>query len=629
MATSQPPTTEDRQPASTRIRNPIRLVRLAATITCLIVAWLVIVPWLVVFTPNWLIHDATLFYLWALLGAYAVAVPVFVGGWLWSVIAMLRGWRRDDRPGVRRAARWALLTTSGLAGVLAMEMSSTLLLGWLHRIPALPSSFPGAHAAATSEARRGDSASASPPGAPLQDQNPFAGPDPVLSRGDDIDLVLVGESSAKGVPYDPWVSVGQIVAWKLEDVFPGRKIRVDFKAEGGVCLEIAINLLKDLKRRPSALIVFAGHNEFQARYGWSRNVRHYVEEGPESPLALLELARSVSTTAKLILVQLDRFYGETPPPRRATRELVDHPTCLPKEYAFLREDFERRLEILADYCDQIGSLLVLIVPGSNDGGFEPSRSYLAGSTPAEKRSDFAREFQRARAAESGDATASAASYRTLAEQHPEFAETHYRLAQQLTRLGEWEEARRQFILARDLDGLPLRCPSDFQMTFRAVARRRGSVLIDGPAVLARASPHGILDEHLFHDAQHTNLTGTIALAEEVLSQLQVRRAFGWPEGVTAPRINQKECARRFELDAKKWAEICDRTALFYARTAYSRHDPLERLHRADQYARSAHDLSAGRLIQDAGLPSLAMTNSLLEEIPTRPTRSGSGIAGSQ
>src|SRR5262249_39348618 len=187
-------------------------------------------------------------------------------------------------------------------------------------------------------------------------------------RDDPLYLVVVGESSARGEPYHPWISVGQVVGWQLERVFPGREIRVDIRADGGLCLEQAVLKLEDLKRRPEAIIVFAGHNEFQARYGWSRNVRHYVEEGPGSPLALLELARRSSSTAHLILATLDRYYGEPPPPPRVTRELVDHPTCAPKEYAYLREDFHRRLDDLAGYCRRIGALPILIVPGSNDGG---------------------------------------------------------------------------------------------------------------------------------------------------------------------------------------------------------------------------------------------------------------------
>src|SRR5262249_60270803 len=92
-------------------------------------------------------------------------------------------------------------------------------------------------------------------------------------------------------PYRPWLSVGQIVGWQLERIFPGREIRVDIRADGGLCLEQAVLRLEDLKRRPEAILVFTGHNEFQARYGWARHVRHYVEGGPESPPALLGLPR--------------------------------------------------------------------------------------------------------------------------------------------------------------------------------------------------------------------------------------------------------------------------------------------------------------------------------------------------
>ena len=163
------------------------------------------------------------------------------------------------------------------------------------------------------------------------------------------------------------------------------------------------------------------------------------------------------------------------------------------------------------------------------------------------------------------------------KQHPEFAECHYRLGRLLVRTGDWNDAQRHFILARDLDGLPLRCPTPFREAYREVARRYGAVLIDGPELLARLSPHGILDDHLFHDAQHLNLAGYVALAQAVLEQLEHRRAFGWPAGAPVPRIELDECANHFELDGGKWAAVCERSRSFYQRTAYIRYDPSERL----------------------------------------------------
>ena len=133
------------------------------------------------------------------------------------------------------------------------------------------------------------------------------------------------------------------------------------------------------------MIVFAGHNEFQARFGWSRNVSHYVEEGANSPLAVLDRVRSLSAACKLILTTMDLYYGEAAPDPRITRKLVDHPVCSASEHGFLRDDFQLRLDALAEYCTRIGCLPILIMPGSNDGSFEPSRSILAGSVPAEER----------------------------------------------------------------------------------------------------------------------------------------------------------------------------------------------------------------------------------------------------
>ena len=82
-----------------------------------------------------------------------------------------------------------------------------------------------------------------------------------------------------------------------------------------------------------------------------------------------------------------------------------------------------------------GALPILIVPPSNDGAFEPNRSVLAGSTDEARRQDFAREFLAARALEATDSRSAIAAYSALVRSHPEFAETHFRLAQALRSTG--------------------------------------------------------------------------------------------------------------------------------------------------------------------------------------------------
>jgi len=559
---------------------------------------LVLPDWLVAWTPRWLVRAASIACLWTLLGAHVVAAPTVVCGGVCSLLRAGRAWRRRDRAALLRAFRWLLLASSCFAGLIVMELASAAKLRWAQRLPDLPTYFEQPPSVLPPRAEAVRATARGRQNAATGDSRPKPGPN--------LYLVVIGESSARGEPYHPWLSVGQIVGWQLERVFPDRKIEVDVRAEGGFCLEQAVLLLSDLKRRPDAVIVFSGQNEFQVRFGWSRNVLHYVEEGPEHPLALIGMARQASAASKLILDTLDRYRGETPAPRRATRELVDHPCCLPKEHAFLLDDFHRRMDHLTAYCQRIGALPILIIPASNDGAYEPSRSVLSGAAPPEKRAAFARQFQAARMAESRNSEASIATYRRLVEQYPEFAESHYRLARLLARSGARAEVQRHFVLARDLDGLPLRCPSDFREAVRSVARRHQAVLIDAPERLSRLRPDGILDDHLFHDAQHLNLTGYIALAQDILEQLHERGSFGWPESTPVTQIDLDECASHFELDAARWSEVCKRSCDFYQRTAYVRYDPTERLEMAARYNQAARELNAGRPLQRSVLLSLRM-----------------------
>ena len=575
--------------------HPIRRLLIPAlAVTAMIVAFLAVPPWLSLFTPRWLVRGAKIAFLQTFLVGLGLAIPTSILGLFASTSAIVLFRARGRRASIGAAGRWALLCGSVLLGLSFMELSTTILRQRKYRLADLPTRFsePGPGQAV-------EKAASIPPASPLAAAE--YGPGGARRT---ISLVVVGESSARGEPYHPWVSVGQLVAWQLQRVFPEAEIRVEILADGGLCLEQAIDRVSDLRHRPDAVLVFAGHNEFQTRFGWSRNVRHYVEEGPESPLALVELARSSSSIAELILENLDRFRGEARPPDRVTRELVDHPTCTAKDHEFLRREFERRLDGLAAWCVRERILPILVVPASNDGAFDPSRSVLDGSTPEAERAEFARQVRAAREAESADPRAAIAAYGRLIELHPEFAEVHYRLGRLLVRMGRAEEARAHFVKARDLDGLPLRCPSDFQQTIRNVAARYDCLLIDAPRILGESSPDGILDDRLFHDAQHLNLVGQAALARVVLARLKERGAFGWPASVAVPTIEIADCVRSFGLDASRWAEVCRRSAGFYARTAYVRFDPAERLAIGDRYQKAAEAISSGTAIAETGLRSL-------------------------
>jgi hypothetical protein len=424
----------------------------------------------------------------------------------------------------------------------------------------------------------------------------------------EVNVVVIGGSYAYGLPFEKWLSTGHIVAWKLGEVIPDRRFHLDGLAEPGVHLERMHQKLAAYPKRPDLLIVYSGHNEFTYRCRWSRSVEHYADEIPNRPARLVnELVRRYSPICSLIQEAIEaNGLGELPPPE-VTRQLVDVPACTREEYAARLDDFRRRLTAIVEHCERIGTLAVLVIPPGNDSGFEPNRSVLPPGTTRARRDAFARRFRTVRASEETNPARAIEEYRALLTDQPGFAEAHFRIARLLERAGGLLEAGRHFRAARDLDGLPMRCPGEFQEVYREVAvAHPKALLIDGQAALAAASPGGILGDPLFLDAMHPSVRGHALLARAILDGLRGRGAFGWPEGTPTPEIDLAECAAHFGLNAKAWKAVCDWGATFFERTAYIRYDPAERLGWITRYRGAARAIALGCDPDDAGLPGIGI-----------------------
>ncbi len=421
---------------------------------------------------------------------------------------------------------------------------------------------------------------------------PRAFPDP---RGDrTIDVVVLGESSAAGVPFDGFLSIGKIVAWKLAETLAQRPIRLAVLARAGDTLERQQQALASLNRRPDLLIVYCGHNEFFSRLWWSRNIDYYVaDQATRGWQSLLERVEQRSSFCRWIGANIAKCRIAIPPTENNSRDLIDVPVYTTAEYSSVLADFMRRLDQIAAYAESVGALAVLVLPPGNDAGFEPNRSFLSATTSRSDRELCRRDFLAARNNEAANPAASIAEYRRLVVEQPSFAEAHYRLARLLERAADWEGAYEHYVAARDLDGLPIRCTSDFQRAYRDVARRRDCILIDGQAYFHRIGRNGLLDDVLFQDAMHPSLRGQIALAQALLAALKTRGAFGWPNETPAPMIDPAECASHFKIDAAAWKDVCMLEQVFLVKAALLRYDPIERKQAANAFATAAEQIAGG------------------------------------
>ncbi len=546
------------------------VVRIALAVA-LIYPTVVLVPdWFVVWVPPAAQLHATIAGLRAARSAYLGVLLALPAATILLAAAVIRGRRRRPRP-AWPARGLALCVALGL-GLIAAEAVATARLARMRLpLPWLSTSFPDS------------------PGEPT------------------VDIVVLGASSACGVPYQDWLSIDRIVAWKLGEAMPDRRFPVKNLASPGLKLDQVHMLLAKLERRPDLVILYAGHNEFQMRYSWGHGAQHYADEIPPVTVrtGLADAIVARSSVCGLIDTTLDRFLRSAPPAHDVRRALVDVPVYTPAEYAERLEDFRVRLEAITEYCERVGATVVLLIPPGNEADFDPNRSFLPADTPRSRRAEFARAFESARALETGGRDAAIAAYRRLLESQPGFAEAHYRLARLLEAAGHSREAGEHYVAARDDDGLPMRCPSEFQDIYRDLAARHPrAILIDGPAVLRERSRRGVVGDRFFTDGFHPSLIGYTELARAVLEGLRSRGAFGWSRDAPPTRLTPADCAAHFGMDADRWRQICDYAAWFYGHTAYARFDPSQRQAKAARFADARRRIAAGTDPEALGIPGV-------------------------
>ncbi len=505
---------------------------------------------------------------YAALALVAASLPILA----WR---LRRSWRSGIRS--RFLERGFLIAFSCLLSIAGLELVSAAWRAWMHRLPALP--------------RR------------------FAPEPPETYR-----IVVLGGSSALGEPYRPWISVGQIVADRIQRALPGRKVECQILAWLGEDLEEQHQRLAAITHRPDMVIVYSGHNEFAARFEEQREAWLDLDSGSRLFQAF-HRALLVSPFCGLVheIVSKNRL---DLPPLAGRHQLIDPPLASESESAEILADFQRRLEAITAYCEAIRAIPVLIIPPANESDYEPSRSTVAGSTSVAERTRLAADFAQARALETDHPRRSETILAEILARHPGFAEAHFRLGKLLERAGRIDQAAPHFLAALDNDGLPIRCPAPFRDAYREVARRHASaVLIDGRNVFAAASSAGLIGDEVIQDTHHPTLRGAIALARAVLGALRSR---GLVASGLDDRLDAAAIVRTFAIDADRWATACERTSEHYRRIAGYRYDGALRRATSLRYAQAARMLRQGTPPDDVGLPGIG--------VASRP-RKPSGEAG--
>jgi len=378
--------------------------------------------------------------------------------------------------------------------------------------------------------------------------NPFAVA--VNKPAEAVRIVIIGESAAAGTP-EPAYSFGRILERMLRDQFPQKRIEVISAAMRGVNSHILLPAARDCARlKPDLFIVYMGNNEAVGLYA----------PGPRSGrltshLRALRVAQWVGATRVGQLLQ--------PLLQGLTREGV---AAAKQDEAFferhrLAADDPRRGAVydnyrhnLTDLCRaarRTGAGVVLMTVAVNLKDCPPLGSLHRDEFTEDERERWERAYAAGERAEAaGQAVEASTNYLAAARLDDHFSELHFRLGRSYYAMGQFDQARGEFVLARDWDALQFRTDSRLNAIIREAAGQGempGIRLVDAERALMEAEPdHQILGQRLFRDHVHPSFDGDYELARAVLptviEMLAPKLAGAVPQ--SKPVLSRDQCAAR-------------------------------------------------------------------------------------
>jgi len=366
-------------------------------------------------------------------------------------------------------------------------------------------------------------------------------------------IFVLGESAAQGFP-DSSVGFGRILEVMLRESYPQARFEVINTALVAISSHVILPIARDCARHePDLFVVYMGNNEVIGPFGATGVF------GPFSPSLKLIRASIAAKSLRTgqLLGDLTRWTSSAKPvSRRKEQETFAKSQVRADDarLAAIYANFARNLQDISEAGSSAGAKVVVCTVGADLKNTAP----FASVPPADLTADRAEAWQTTydegvqREAAGQHAKAVESFERALAIDDS-VANLHFRLGRCQSALGKPDEARRHFILARDLDAL--RCRVDTRIneairTFAANRQAEGIYLTDVESVFAKASPGGVPGENLFYEYVHMNFEGNYLLAHAVFEQVAgLLPEWVGPRGADPAAVSRQVCMERLAWSA--------------------------------------------------------------------------------
>jgi tetratricopeptide (TPR) repeat protein len=314
---------------------------------------------------------------------------------------------------------------------------------------------------------------------------------------------------------DPAYGFSRYLEVMLRQRFPSMKFEVVNTGSVAINSHVLLPIAKGLaKHKPDVFIIYSGNNEVVGPYGPGTALTSSGMSLPVIRTGVFLRSTRIGQLLTKVGTQKREWGGMEmflDKQVRASSPLMTH------SY----ENFESNLRDTVAIAHSSGARVLVTTVATNLKDCAPFASLHRENLGPDALRSWSALVQQGSDLENGRSYADALKkYLSATEIDDQYAELEFRIARCLWMLGDYPAAKQHFLHARDLDTLRFRADSKINDINRSVASSSpGAELVDTEAILAKASPNGIVGSELVYEHVHLTPQGNYLLARAVFLQI--------------------------------------------------------------------------------------------------------------
>ena len=293
-------------------------------------------------------------------------------------------------------------------------------------------------------------------------------------------IVVLGESTVQGFPYEANLAFPRILQRRLQDIFLERNVEVVNLGMTAVTSYTLLDFADEvIEQKPDAVLIYTGHNEYYGALGvgsmengaiphWLKRLHLKLVHFKTYQL----LQKSVASISRFISPVAENDPKATLMERIVAKNLIPYNS---KMYADGLTQFSDNMTALLEKLKEARVPVIISDLVSNVGDMPPFRSMASATYPR--------------------------------------ADSVYSDARRLEAGLSFEKSKEEYLRAKDLDVIRFRASEDLNRLIADIADSLHIYRVSIKALFESNSPHGIVGDNLMIDHLHPNIDGYFLMAE--------------------------------------------------------------------------------------------------------------------